>query len=455
MTFMTSEIIAFAAGAALSAVIAAIIALILVRRGRKDNARQSEENTRLREENARLSAELKSTREAGAALLETQEKHHKDAVETLEQKHAEAMEALQKRFDETVAKVSAQMKNATEEMLRQRQQEFSESSNKDLGQIVNPLKETIEAMKKTMNDSTLEHTRMSSEMKAGIDMMMRQSEAARKSADELAKAFKTGSKMQGDWGETVLNELLQAQGLTEGVHYDIQGTVTDASGNTVKTENGRMLRPDVVLHLDARRDVIIDSKVSLRDFVDYANADNEIDRQKALDAHVDNIWKHVLELSAKDYASYVPAPKVKMDYVIMFVPHSGALWTALNARPDMWRKAMDKNVFIADEQTLFAALRIINLTWTQIAQAQNHEKLYGLANEMIDRVGQFMEKYKAVGAALEKAQTVYEDAGRKLAPQGQSILQTAGKLIKLGAKQSDRHPIEALVDIDEIPELEA
>lgn len=452
---MTSEIIAFAVGAALSAVIAAIIAFIQVRRQREENARQREENARQREENARLSAELKSTRETSAALLQTQEKHHKAAVETLEQKHAEAMEALQKRFDETVAKVSAQMKNATEEMLRQRQQEFSESSNKDLGQIVNPLKETIEAMKKTMNDSTLEHTRMSSEMKAGIDMMMRQSEAARKSADELAKAFKTGSKMQGDWGETVLNELLQSQGLTEGVHYDIQGTVTDASGNTVKTENGRMLRPDVVLHLDARRDVIIDSKVSLRDFVDYANADNEIDRQKALDAHVDNIWKHVLELSAKDYASYVPAPKVKMDYVIMFVPHSGALWTALNARPDMWRKAMDKNVFIADEQTLFAALRIINLTWTQIAQAQNHEKLYGLANEMIDRVGQFMEKYKAVGAALEKAQAVYEDAGRKLAPQGQSILQTAGKLIKLGAKQSDRHPIEALVDIDEIPELEA
>ena len=130
-----------------------------------------------------------------------------------------------------------------------------------------------------------------------------------------------------------------------------------------------------------------------------------------------------------------------MNYVIMFVPHTGALWTALNAQPDLWRKAMEKNVFIADEQTLYAALHIINLTWTQIAQAQNHEKVFALANEMIDRVGQFVRKYEEVGKALAKAQTAYEEGGRKLAPQGQSILTTAGKLIKLGAKQSDKNPI--------------
>ena len=103
---------------------------------------------------------------------------------------------------------------------------------------------------------------------------------------------------------------------------------------------------------------------------------------------------------------------------------AGALWTALNAQPDLWRKAMDRNVFIADEQTLFAALRIINLTWTQIAQAQNHEKVYALANEMLDRVGQFMKKYQALGKALDSAAKAYEDGEKKLLPTGQSILQT-------------------------------
>ena len=364
-----------------------------------------------------------------------------------------ALDAQQARFDETIAKVTAQLKTATDEMLKQRQKEFAESSHTNLGQIVNPLRETIDNMKKAMNESTLKQTSMSSEMKANIENMMRQSEAAKKSADELARVFKHGSKVQGDWGETVLDELLESQGLTKGVHYDIQSVIRDADGYVVKSNEGSIMRPDVILHLDQRREVIIDSKVSLTAFMDYVNAEEEDKRQQCLKAHIDSIQKHVKELSAKDYSSYVQPPKVKMDYVIMFVPHTGALWTALHSQPDLWRKAMEKNVFIADEQTLFAALRIINLTWTQIAQAQNHERVYALANELLDRVGQFMKKYQAIGKALENATKAYEDGEKKLLPGGQSILQTCGKLEKLGAKQSDKNPLPQLTDIDEIPSL--
>ena len=364
-----------------------------------------------------------------------------------------ALDAQQARFDETIAKVTAQLKTATDEMLKQRQKEFAESSHTNLGQIVNPLRETIDNMKKAMNESTLKQTSMSSEMKANIENMMRQSEAAKKSADELARVFKHGSKVQGDWGETVLDELLESQGLTKGVHYDIQSVIRDADGYVVKSNEGSIMRPDVILHLDQRREVIIDSKVSLTAFMDYVNAEEEDKRQQYLKAHIDSIQKHVKELSAKDYSSYVQPPKVKMDYVIMFVPHTGALWTALHSQPDLWRKAMEKNVFIADEQTLFAALRIINLTWTQIAQAQNHERVYALANEILDRVGQFMKKYQAIGKALENAAKAYEDGEKKLLPGGQSILQTCGKLEKLGAKQSDKNPLPQLTDIDEIPSL--
>ena len=143
----------------------------------------------------------------------------------------------------------------------------------------------------------------------------------------------------------------------------------------------------------------------------------------------------------KDYSSYIKAPKVRMDYVIMFVPHTGALWTALNSQPDLWRKAMEMNVFIADEQTLFAALRMINLTWTNIAQAENHEKVYALANEMLDRVGKFMKNYESIGKAIENAQKAFEEGEKKLTPGGQSILQTCAKLEKLGAKQNSKNPI--------------
>ena len=151
------------------------------------------------------------------------------------------------------------------------------------------------------------------------------------------------------------------------------------------------------------------------------------------------------ELTNKDYSSYIKSPKVSMDYVIMFMPHSAALWTALNAKPELWRNAMEKNVFIADEQTLFAALKIVQLTWQQIRQAENHEEVFNLANTMIERVGMFMEHYQKVGKALNQAQKAYEDGERKLVEQGQSIPQTARQLIQLGARNSDKHPLPQAV----------
>lgn len=400
---------------------------------------------------------LERTKSEAAKLLEDTKadlrKRNEDDLATRDNAHKEAMAALQARFDETMAKISAQVKSDTSEMLKARQKEFSETSNLSLGQIVNPLKENIAELKKAMEEGNKEQAVRNGEMRERIQSLMEHSDAARKSADELAAAFKHGSKMQGDWGETILEELLSAQGLTKGVHFDTQAVIRSIDGKPVRNEDGGIMRPDIILHLDERREVIIDSKVSLTAYVDYVNAENEADRQVFLKAHLESIKKHVKELAAKDYAAYIQSPKVAAGYVIMFVPNMGALWTALNAEPDLWRKAADMNVYIADEQTLYGALKIVSMTWTQIAQAQNHEKVYELANEMIDRVGLFMEKYEAVGKALKKASDEYEDGKKKLVPQGQSIINTSGKLIKLGAKNSDKHPIKALLDVDEIPAL--
>ena len=409
--------------------------------------------TQKQEAEKRRQEALQEKEKACREALDAKDAACREMLAGQERRHAEAMEAQQARFEEMMAKVSAQVKSATDDMLKQRQKEFAEASHTNLGQIVNPLRETIDKMKQAMSENTLKQTSMSSEMKANIEHMMRQSAAAQKSAEELTRVFKHGTKVQGDWGETVLDELLEAQGLTRGIHYDVQSVIRDGNGEVVKSEEGSLMRPDVILHLDQRREVIIDSKVSLTAFIDYVNAETEDQRQQYLKAHIESLQKHVKELSVKDYSSYIRPPKVKMDYVIMFVPHTGALWTALNAQPDLWRKAMDKNVFIADEQTLFAALRIINLTWTQITQVQNHEKVYALANEMLDRVGQFMKKYQALGKALDNAKSAYEDGEKKLQPSGQSILQTCNKLVKLGAKQSDRNPLPQLMDVDDVPAL--
>jgi len=394
--------------------------------------------------NHKKEAQLEAQVKVLESQLDSAQKQQFKSKEEWQAHTQELLTAQQSKFDETIAKVTAQMRDATDEMLKRRQEEFATSSNTSIGQIVNPLKETIDKMKEAMRENTIRQTEIGGEIKTQALNMMRQSEAAKNSADELTRVFRHAGRVQGEWGEIILDELLESQGLTKGIHYDIQSSIRDASGDVVHTEDDRRMRPDVILHLDQKRDVIIDSKVSLTAFMDYVNADDETSRQKFLKAHVDSIQKHVKELSGKDYSSYVKPPKIRMDYVIMFVPNTGALWTAVKAQPDLWRNAMEKNVYIADEQTLFAALRIINLTWTQITQAQNHERVYELAGEMLDRVGQFMGKYKSMGDALAKAQKAYEDGEKKLQPSGQSILQTCGKLVKLGAKQSTKNPLPQL-----------
>lgn len=424
-------------GIAIGAVVGALVAWYLMR----NRLQMAEAMSQLREEAVRQQ-------------LAEAEKRHQETQAAQEQRHAEALNAQQARFDETIAKVTAQLRDATNVMLRERQKEFQEASAGSIGQIVTPLRETIDKMQKAMSETQVKQSADSGALKTIIEQMMQQSEATRKSTDELTRVFRHSNTVQGNWGEAVLDELLEAQGLTRGVHYDTQATIRDASGTAVVSDDGARLRPDVILHLDQRREVIIDAKVSLAAYMDYVNADNEADRQRYLAAHVASLKEQVNRLAHKDYSAYIQPPKVKMDYVIMFVPNTGALWTALNAQPDLWRRSMERGVYIADEQTLFAALRIISLTWTQIAQAQNHEKVYALANEMMDRVGQFMKKYQAIGASLQKAQQAYDEGERKLQPTGQSILQTCGKLQKLGAKQSDKNPLPPLTDLDDIPALE-
>ena len=423
--------------------------LVQIEAGRKEAA-EALANAK----NEAAAAMQKAKEESEKLLEQTKEDLNRSKAEEIaarDKANKEAMDLLQQRFDETMAKVTAQAKSDTADMLKAHQKEFTQSSNLSIGQIVDPLKQNIVELKKAMEDGNKEMAERNGEMRERIKALMEHSDAARKSADELAAAFKHGTKIQGDWGETILEELLASNGLTKGIHFDTQAVIRGKDGKVIKNEDGSTMRPDVILHLDERREVIIDSKVSLTAYVDYVNAENDTDRKIHLKAHVDSIKKHVKELAAKDYSSYIESPKVTAGYVIMFVPNIGALWTALDAEPDLWRKAAENNVYIADEQSLYGALKIVSLTWTQVAQAQNHEKVFELANEMIDRVGMFMEKYEGIGKALKKASEEYEDGKKKLIPQGQSIINTSGKLIKLGAKNSDKHTIKALLDIDDIP----
>ena len=442
-------IISFVAGATIAAIVAVLLSRAVIRNHKLQEAKLLEQAERSKQEALealrKSSAEqIEAQKQSSAQQLEAQKKAGEEALALQKKNSEEAIKLIQTQFEESTKALRAQLKDDTSQILKSRQEELEKSSQQNIGQILDPLKKNIEELKKAMDEGSKEQAERNGELKERIANLMQQSDATRKSADELAKALKHGSKVQGDWGETILNELLDSQGLTEGRHYEVQHVLCDECGHPIKNANGGILRPDVILHLDTKRDLVIDSKVSLSAFIDYMNAEDEDSRREALKRHIESLRKHVDELSKKDYASYISADRQMVDYTIMFVPVSGALWTAMNEDKNLWRDAADKKVYIADEQSLYGALRMVSLTWTQISQAENHRKVYELANEMIERVGMFREKYENLGNALEKAQKEYQEGKKKLEPGGVSIINTSKKLIELGSKNSSKHPIKLI-----------
>lgn len=455
-----------------------VIGILLVRTQKSAlEVREStlmEEVAHLREENASQKAELNAliaekqalttrcevlatsmsvTKEHQEKLLEAKEAQHKAALAAQEKRHEEAVQSLKQTFSDTVEHLKANIKAATEDMLKLRQAEFTDINKRHMQTIVGPLGETIEKMKQAMEGYSKEQNEFSGSMKTGIQTIIQQTEAARQSAIQLTTALKHDTKVQGDYGEAILDEILSKQGFTEGIHYELQYVMRDEAGRELKGDDGKGLRPDVLFHLDTVRDVIIDSKVNLTDFINFANAETPEERKAYLERHVKSIEAQVKLLSQKNYFKYHKKTSSRMDYVIMFVPVSAAWWEALRFKPSLWREAMENNVYIADEQTLFAALRIIKLTWTQIAQVNSQKEIFDLVNQMIDRVGQFMKSYKAIGDALGKAQEAYDKGHGKLSPGGQSILTTTGNLMKLCGRDSKTNPVSKFIDVDDIPEL--
>ena len=386
-------------------------------------------------------------------LLQAKETEHKAVMAAQEKRHDEAMKSMKQTFAETIDHLKSNLKAATEDMLKMRQAEFTDINKQNMQSIVDPLNETIAKMKQAMDGYSKEQNEFSGSMKTSIQAIIQQTETARQSAIELTTALKHDTKMQGDYGEAILDEILSKQGFTEGIHYELQYVMKDEAGRELKGDDGKGLRPDVLFHIDTVRDVIIDSKVNLTDFINFANAETPDERKMHLERHVKSIESQVKLLSQKNYFKYHKKTNTRMDYVIMFVPISAAWWEALRYKPSLWREAMDSNVYIADEQTLFAALRIIKLTWTQIAQVKSQKEIFDLVNQMIDRVGQFMKSYKAIGEAIGKAQDAYDKGYEKLTPGGQSILTTTTNLLKLGGRDSKTNPVAKFIDVDEIPAL--
>ena len=390
-----------------------------------------------------LKAQAADDKERGERLLREQRNDFDKRIEEQKRRHEqekkESAEMLDRRFSELLQLVQEQLKTTTEQLLKQRSEELDKTNRSQIDAILSP-------MKKSMDDNRESFTRSTASLGEQLKLMHAATASLGNEAERLSKALQTGPKVQGDFGEMKLNDLLDKFGFTKGVEYDVQYTMRDAKGNVLRNDDTNdMMRPDVVLHYPDHKDVIIDSKASLTAFINYVNAEDDEERRRALEDHVRSVRRHVDELAAKNYCKYSMEGGTTLDFVIMFVPQEGAMQLAVSADASLWNYAFDRNVVITGEQNLFSLLRLLQIAWTQRRQADNQERVFGLANTLVDRIGLFAERFDKIGKTLDTAQRAYDEAQKSMKG-NLSFVVPARKLVEIGAKENARRP---LPDIEE------
>lgn len=357
----------------------------------------------------------------------------------------QADKEAQLRAEKLAAQMDAtkeQMTNLAQQLLERNAEKLKSENTDSIGQITQPLKEAIGEMRRELTQNRETSAANSATFQEQLRQMLESNERVGEKAANLAQALRGDNKAQGNWGEVILGNLLSCQGLREGIDYDLQTRLRDDLGQDLKNiDTGASMQPDAILHYPHEQDVIIDAKVSLKAYDDYVNAQSEEERTAALAAHVRSIRDQYQRLSKKDYSSYVQAPRKSIDFVVMFVPNESALQLALTADSKLWYDAFDHKVLIAGELNLLAILRIIQIVWRQYQQAENQQRVFLIAEELLDRLGDFLKRYQKLGDILRNSLKAYEDAEKKVFSGRQSVVRKGNELKALGAKENPNRPI--------------
>lgn len=355
-----------------------------------------------------------------------------------EREKEERMALLDKQFAERLRLVQEQLGTTTERLLKQRSEELDTANRSQMNSIIAPLKEVMAEMKKSMDDNRDSFNRNTASLSEQLKLMHATTTNLGAEAEKLSRALQAGPKIQGDFGEMKLNDLLDKFGFTKGVEYDVQYTMRDSKGNVIRNDDTNdMMRPDVVLHYPDHKDVIIDSKASLTAFINYVNAGTDDERKAYLEEHVKSVRRHVDELSAKNYGKYSMDGGTTLDFVIMFVPQEAAMQLAVSADASLWNYAFERNVIITGEQNLFSLLRLLQIAWTQQRQAENQEKVFDMASTLVDRVQLFVERFDRLDSDIDGVRKSFDDA-KKAMSGNRGFIGSARKLIDMGAKANPK-----------------
>lgn len=351
---------------------------------------------------------------------------------------AELKEMNARQVESQMVMIRDQMQATSESVLKARQEELGERNIEQVAKIVDPINHSLKLMREALDSTKREHNDSMTRLDATIEANMRNSKELGETADRLTRALLGSVKVQGNFGELKLKQLLDDLGLEEGSQYTTQQRLIDRKGKSVRNTDDRRMIPDFILHFPNNRDVIVDSKVSLQAYERYVNAESEVDRGIALKQHITSVRDHVRSLASKDYSKFLDTEYTKLNFVFMYMFNEGALNLALLNDTALWRDAYDMGVLIMGPQTMYMNLRVLELMWTQSRQLHYQEKIIKEAETMIERVQLFAERFDEVEKSFDDTLECFKNLKTLTASHGQSIITSARHIISYGIKEDKR-----------------
>ncbi|HJB71728.1 DNA recombination protein RmuC [uncultured Barnesiella sp.] len=350
----------------------------------------------------------------------------------------ENMEVQKQEVQRVRQEMSNEFKVLANEILQEKSKSFSELNRERLAEVLNPLKERLEGFKKTVEETYSSEARERFSLKEQIKELVQRSETIGVEAKQLTQALRGDSKIQGDWGEMILESILEKSGLEKDREYFIQETLRDDEGHTIQSAEGRKMRPDVIIRYPGgdNRQMVIDSKVSLTAYVNYVNAETPEEAAAALKQHLASVKKHIDELSNKSYQDYVG----KGDHVMMFVPNEAAYLAAMQADHSLWQYAYDRRVLLLSPTNLIAALKLVADLWQRDKQTRHAIDIAEEAGKLYDKFVGFIDDMEKIGKALGTANTTYGEAMKKLKNGTGNLIGRVEKLKGMGVKAKKNLP---------------
>ena len=344
--------------------------------------------------------------------------------------------------------IREQMQTTSEKILKQRQDELGVQNKEQVSKIIDPLQKSLKDMQEALDKTKEQQTEALTRLDETIKINMQKSQAIGETADRLTRALTGEVKVQGNFGELKLKQLLEDLELHEGEQYDTQETLRDKGGKGLKGDDGKGLIPDFILHFPNNRHVVVDSKMSLTDYERYMNAeDGTPEKSLFLKAHIDSVRAQVKRLAKKEYTKYLPEGYNRLNFAIMYVPIEGALNLALLNDATLWREAYDEGVMILGPQTMYMNLRVLEMMWTQVRQLSNQQAMMDAANTVIERVQDFGQRFIDVESSMNDTIKKMSKLKITTADSGPSIITAARNLLKAGAKESKKK--KSLTEMDQ------